>query len=520
MKNQTDWALAAGINRLVFHTFQHQSLPDELRPGMTMGPFGVHWDRNQTWWPYAYGYHDYVSRCQFMLQHGRSVADVLYLAPEEAPFVFRAPVSALEGSFLCDRRGYSFDACPPSLFYTASVRDGRVNFPSGASYRLVVLPVFETMTPRLLAKVEELLRAGATVVGLPPTQAPGLTNYPACDDQIRSGAERIWGTQLTDEVTPRQVGEGTLYAGREIARRVDNLYPDYRLTAHILEDMGVVEDFVATPAVARYLHKQVEQIDYYFVANRTDSLQQIECRFRVTGTPPQLWNPVSGRMVRLEEWHDDGTTTTLSLELDRYESCFVVFSADSSGVPSVGRSEHPAQTVQTLDGAWEVAFDPQWGGPERICFEELTDWTSRPEEGIRYYSGTAVYTQHFDWAESPDEDGKYYLDLGRVRNIARVWLNGEDLGVIWTSPWRTEITSALRTGQNELRIEVTNLWPNRLIGDEARADDGIRDGQWPTWLTSGQPRPSDRYTFTTHRHYRKDSPLLESGLMGPVRILR
>lgn len=127
MKNQTDWAFAAGINRLTYHTFQHQALPDSLRPGMTMGQYGVHWDRNQTWWPYVGSYHKYVSRCQYLLQKGQTVSDILYLAPEEFPFVFKAPVSALYGEFMVDKREYNFDACPPSLIYSAFVENGKLN---------------------------------------------------------------------------------------------------------------------------------------------------------------------------------------------------------------------------------------------------------------------------------------------------------------------------------------------------------------------------------------------------------
>jgi hypothetical protein len=143
MKNQTDWALASGVNRLVYHTFQHQCLDDALRPGMTMGPYGVHWDRNQTWWPMVDAYHQYVARCQFLLQQGRTVADILYLTPEGAPHVFLPPESAIDStdSFLPDRKGYNFDACPPSMLYQAEVKNRKIIFPSGAEYQVLVIPI-------------------------------------------------------------------------------------------------------------------------------------------------------------------------------------------------------------------------------------------------------------------------------------------------------------------------------------------------------------------------------------------
>ena len=169
-----------------------------------------------------------------------------------------------------------------------------------------------------------------------------------------------------------------------------------------------------------------------------------------------------------------------------------------------------------LEGAWEVNFDPVWGGPEKVIFEELVDWTARPEEGIRYYSGTASYHKTFDLPErmDPDEVGQVFLDLGEVNSMARVILNGKDLGVVWTAPWHVNVTKAIKPTGNQLEIQVVNLWPNRLIGDEFLPDDGVKDGQWPAWLLEGKPRKSGRYTFTTHPFYTKDSPLLESGLLG------
>lgn len=116
--------------------------------------------------------------------------------------------------------------------------------------------------------------------------------------------------------------------------------------------------------------------------------------------------------------------------------------------------------------------------------------------------------------------GRLYLDLGVVKDIARVRLNGKDLGVVWTAPWRVDITDVVRAKSNQLDITVANRWPNRLIGDERLPDDGIRDGKWPEWLLKGEPRPTKRYTFTTYKHYTKGSPLLSSGLLGPVKVVR
>ena len=153
-------------------------------------------------------------------------------------------------------------------------------------------------------------------------------------------------------------------------------------------------------------------------------------------------------------------------------------------------------------------------------FDTLMDWTANVNKGIRYYSGIAIYRKTFDVPAALLLGGRpLFIDPGEVKNMARVYLNGKDLGVIWTRPARLDITGLLKPRGNLLRIEVANLWPNRLIGDEQLPDDGIKNGQWPEWLQKGLPRTSGRYTFTTFRHYQKDSPLLSSGLLGPVRIV-
>ena len=153
--------------------------------------------------------------------------------------------------------------------------------------------------------------------------------------------------------------------------------------------------------------------------------------------------------------------------------------------------------LATLDGAWNVAFDPAWGGPASATFDSLVDWTKRPEESIRHYSGTAVYRKTFD-AAAPK--GRTYLDLGEIHSMGRVRLNGKDLGLVWCAPWRIDVTDALRAGSNTLEIEVTNPWQNRIVGDQA--------------LPEGR-----RLTSTTVPGYRADSPLLPAGLLGPVRLL-
>jgi hypothetical protein len=520
MKAQGDWAFAAGINRLVYHTFQSQVLADSLRPGMTMGPYGIHWDRNQTWWPMVADYHRYISRCQFMLQQGRTVADVLYLSPEGAPHVFRPPSSALTGEEpVRDRRGYNFDGCSPGQLLTAGVKDNQVVFPGGATYTLLVLPDIATMTPRLLEKIGALIYEGAVVVGGPPVQSPGLAGYPGCDEQVKTLSRTIWGSlEIPPAYAERTYGKGKIIWGAGISTRSDGLYPLYSITAGILKNMGLPED-LEWAGDLRYTHRTSPGRDIYFVANKTDEPLQTDAVFRCDNGSPELWDPITGEMRALPAFTQGEGQTSIPLQFAPHQSFFVVFKKDKAATPVPGKENFPEfKNIDTLNTAWTVSFDPKWGGPEKIVFDQLEDWTTRPEKGIKYYSGTAVYSQRFDLEESTGKNARIVLDLGEVKNLARVKLNGKDLGVVWTAPWQVNITGMVKQKGNELEIEVANLWPNRLIGDEQLPDDGIKNGQWPEWLLQGTPRTSGRYTFTTYKHYKKDAPLLSSGLIGPVTI--
>jgi hypothetical protein len=520
MKNQGDWAFATGINRFFYHTFEHKPLADSLMPGMTMGPYGVHWDRKQTWWPMVAAYHRYISRCQFMLQQGKAVADILYLTPEGAPQVFLPPPSALTGNdTMPDRKGYNFDGCSPGQLYSATVKNNRIVFPGGASYQLLVLPAFETMTPDLLEKIRILVKDGATVLGAPPVKSPGLSGFPVCDQKVQSIAEEVWGTKVSPaKLTRHTYGKGqVIFGGALTAGQEQSLYPEYELTAELLDQMHIPVDFESTGPV-RYSHRSLNDLDIYFVSNQTDQSIKVDCEFRAAKGTPELWDPLTGKSRSLPEFAVNSGRTKVPLQFAPYQSFFIVFSKHRS--QTFPRKNFPEKTaLATLSGDWSVSFDPKWGGPAKITFDNLTDWTERPEQGIKYYSGIAVYSKTFDFVDTPGfGKNRLYLDLGEVKNMARVQLNGHDLGVVWTAPWEVDITGIIRGKKNQLEIEVANLWPNRLIGDQQYPDDGIKDGKWPAWLVKNKRRTTNRYTFTTYNPYKKDSPLLQSGLLGPVTI--
>ncbi|MDR1380210.1 MAG: glycosyl hydrolase, partial [Tannerella sp.] len=401
------------------------------------------------------------------------------------------------------------------LLYQATVKDSRIVFPGGASYRLLALPNFETMTPALLRKIMELVNGGATVIGLPPKKSPSLSGYPACDGEVQTLAWELWGgVNPPATLTVRPFGRGKIIWGEELKTNADGLYPHYDVTAKILAE-SIPPDFTS-PGQIRYMHRACGDVDIYFVSNRTDKAVDAVCTFRIAGKQPELWSPVTGKICALPQYADEKGLTDIPLRFDVHEGYFIVFR--NSARKSSGTVNFPeTKQLTVLDASWTVSFDPAWGGPESVVFDKLHDWTDDSDPGIKYYSGTAFYRQSFDMPNY-SEGSELYLDLGKVKNMARVRLNGRDLGTAWTAPWRVDISKAVKPKDNTLEIEVVNLWPNRLIGDEQLPYDGPEHGRWPDWLLNGKPRTGGRYTFAAYRHYSKDSPLLESGLTGPVTI--
>jgi hypothetical protein len=563
MKPLGDWAFTAGVNRIVFHRYQNQA-GITMRPGMTMGPYGVHWERTQTWWDMVPAYHAYLSRAQFLLRQGLPVADVCFLAAEGAPHAFRPPASALRGDPPMPV-GPAFDGCPPeTLLASARAEDGRVVFSDGMSYRVLVLPERETMTPALLKKVGDLVAAGATVVGPRPRKSPSLVGYPECDAEVARLASEIWGDCDGEKITEHAFGlgrvvwvrgsigpsksvpEGTTPAGPVTAGQETwhvgapplnepEQYGYFAVVTDVLQGMAVLPDF-SSDVPLRWTHRRDGGTDIYFVANPEGRVVETSAVFRVSGKRPELWDPITGTTRGLAGSAVKDGRTSVALRLEPFQSFFIVFrdaaTPAAAAVPapmpaSAARPDFPvSEKIASLDGPWEVAFDPKGGGPERITFEALDDWSRRPEDGIKYYSGKAVYGKTFDLPQAASlEGGRLWLDLGTVKNIADVRLNGRALGVVWCDPWRVEITGTIKPRGNRLEVHVVNLWPNRLIGDEREPADAeyARGGnltRWPDWLLEGKPRPSaGRLTFSTWMHYEKDSPLLPSGLLGPVRVL-
>ena len=498
LKPLGDWAYCAGVNRFDFHRFQAQPWTNRW-PGMTMGSYGVHWDRTQTWWDMVRAYHDYLSRCQMLLQRGATVADVCFLAAEGAPQVFRPPGSATAGN-PPDHGGYNFDGCAPeTLLEHATVKDGKLVFPGGTTYQILVLPERQTMTPKLLRKIKSLIKAGATVFGPPPVKSPSLENYPQCDAQVKQLTRELWGDVDGKKVFAHGFGQGRVL-WQETNVQPGEQYGDYAAVTNVLAEKNLPPDFSSTGPV-RFTHRREGEADIYFVANREAKVVEANGAFRVADKQPELFDPLTGKTRRLPQFSETNGRTEIPLRFEPGQSYFILFR--KSAVPAKTAAQNFPATklaVNLDDGAWQVNFDPRRGGPENITFEALADWSKRPEDGIKFYSGTAVYRKTFEVpAPGPRAGQNYFLSLGEVKNLARVRLNGRDLGVVWCPPWRVATGDALKAGSNQLEIEVANLWPNRLIGDLSL--------------------PAEkRFTWTTRNPFKKNSALLPSGLLGPVAL--
>ena len=475
MKSQGDWAFCAGINRFVFHRYHHQPWLDRW-PGMTMGPLRRALGADPDVVGHGRGFHRYLARCQAMLRRGLPVADILYLAPEGAPNVFRPPRVGHAGG-LPDRRGYNFDGCTPGgADRTRHGRDGTDRVP-----RRHELPAAGAAAVRHddagLAAQDQVTGHGRrdAVVGPPPKKSPSLADYPQCDAEVQDIVSQLWSKGLREGLRRVRDG-GVIYLPvPSPTGSTPEIYPDYEQTAALLSTLGVRPDFECDGPV-RYTHRHVSDgdgirkrsgdgshdsdVEIYFLANTTSKPLVTNCRFRVAGQRPELWDPLTGLRRPLPQYRQERGVTVVPLQFAAGESYFIVFRWSSAERMSPAESNFPSQKpVLDIAGPWEVSFDPKWGGPAQTTFEKLDDWSKRPEEGIKYYSGKATYRNTFAFP-SAAKSGTISVALGDVKNMAAIKLNGTDLGVVWCEPWRVELPPGLlKPTGNRLEITVANSGP-------------------------------------------------------------
>ena len=496
LKPAADKVFAMGINRVTFDTYTHQ--PDERAPGWHLAPWGVSHNRKLTWWEYSKPWIRYLTRCQTLLQRGDHVADFLIFTGEGVPnFV---PIATDEGKGPVPA-GHAYDGCDrATLLGRLEVRDGKLFLPHGPSYHAVVLPAGTRMTPELAAGLARLVEAGAVVFGPRPSASPSLQGYPACDDQVRAAAALAWGE-------PGEAGQGG--PGRGRGRAIEGVPP-----GEMAAVLNLSRDFAYTssPAGARieYLHKRDGALDFYFLSNQGGAAADALCTFRIGDRQPELWHPDDGRIEPSPAFRIRGGHIEVPIRLDPHGSAFVVFRRPLSEEErrTASARPEPAFSRETVlesfptGSAWRVRFEAGLKQPRTLTLDKLSSWTAQADADIRHYSGTAVYTNTFLVPPgAPPAGSAVVLDLGSVREIARVLVNGVESGILWKPPYRAEITRLTRPGENRLEIQVVNTWTNRMIGDLAL--------------------PEERRVTWTHSYLplQPDSRLMESGLLGPVNIV-
>ncbi len=479
LKQSLDRAFCEGINRIAIHT-STATRPQDGKPGYEYGA-GTHFNPNVTWWEKSGPFFDYIGRSQYLLRSGKFVADVLFYNGDWAPnLVEQKHVDPALG------KGYDYDVCNEEVLLTrVSVKNGRLTLPDGMSYRVLVLPDTERMPLAVITKISGLVKQGATVIGSRPVMDSGLKNYPKCDDAVKVTARQLWGKTDQNSVRLNNYGKGRVFAKGSIREILinDGIQPDFEYTG----GDGDLIDFI---------HRSTPEAEIYFVSNRHGKPVLSNCRFRVKNRNPEIWDPVLGTIKKEVNFRDVNGRVEILLQFEAFQSWFVVFPKQSAVARKTSPNFPDLMPVKELEGSWNVAFDTQWGGPESVVFDHLEDWSRHTDNRIKYFSGKASYTKTFDYDGLLNKP--VYLDLGVVKNIAELKLNGKTLGVLWTSPWRIEITKALKQKDNRLEIEVINLWPNRLIGDAAL--------------------PQAQRVTNTNISFKKDAPLLPSGLLGPVVI--
>ena len=503
LKHWGDAAYIRGVNRIVYHSYVHQPWTDaHLYPGMTQGRFGVHFGRTVTWWPMCREWTRYQARCQWLLQEGTFCADVIAFMGDDAP-VGCFGSNGAPGLKLA--AGYSFDGCNREGLKALRVENGRIVSPGGVRYRLLFVGSPVTMELESLQAIGRLAEAGAMVVGRRPSRACGLRRYPMADADIAATAAAIWSR--SNVVDSADVNAGIAALG---------LKPDFRC-------LTPSRDF-------RAIHRRyADGSEGWFVMQPSTNARSAACAFRISGRIPEFWDSETGRIVRAAEWKDEDGLTTLDIALRPRGSVFVMFRPKlTPGVaPNPARKELWSREIT---GPWSLSFPPGWNAPASIRLDRLVSWTERPEEGVRYFSGIAVYSNRIYMAGAHGAGIRLELDLGRVMNLCEVRVNGHVFPALWRPPFRLDVTEALVAGGDSatLEIRVANTWVNRLIGDQFKPEDctwtdkswnGPHLVEWPEWLRKGTPRTSGRLAFATWRHWTRDDLPLESGLFGPV-VLR
>ncbi|MDP3003230.1 MAG: glycosyl hydrolase [Bacteroidales bacterium] len=478
LKPTADMELANGLNRFVIHTSVHQPGFDKI-PGLGLGQYGQWFTRNETWAEQAGPWTKYLARSSYMLQQGKFVADVIYFYGEDNN------ITALFGNKLPDVfPSYNYDFVnADALVNVLSVNKGQIITPSGMSYRVLALdPNSKYMSLPVLRKISEMVQAGAVVVGEKPVGTPSLSDDQA---EFKTIVDELWANEKGENT----VGKGKVYAGQTIAE--------------VLTSLKVTPDFEYTKPQnttnLMFVHRKLDDVEIYWVNNRNNNVENLEATFRVKGKAAEIWNPETGEIEDASYSIAEGRTT-VPLRMEPNDAVFVVFRKKAAS-SSLTLTQPVETQIAVIDGAWNVNFQPNRGAPAQIVLDQLSSWSENTDPGVKYFSGTGSYTKTIQAPANWFKEGsQIWLDLGSVKNLAEVVVNGKSLGIVWKTPFRVNVTETLKQGENALEVKVTDLWVNRLIGDQ-------------------QPGTKTKITYTTQAFYQANSPLVPSGLLGPVKIV-
>ncbi len=521
LKPLADRAFCEGMNRVVMHGFSHS-------PGGTGYPgnvyhAGTHFSDKNPWWPMMGAFVSYLSRISFIQQSTDFKADVLHYYGDYIPN-YVAP----KNTRFKVGKGYDYEVINTDLLEQVVVKDSQLVLPNGGKFRILSLGGTEAIRPKVLTKLKKLAAEGAIITGPKPELSIGLSHQPQADSMVQTVSKALWDT--TTVFKPELLENGKIFS------RLSPL--------QLLQGIGVSPDFTCrndSGSTLDYIHTEKGDMDFYFIRNTTNQWVSRYGLFRQTGKSPELWNPMNGEMIPLPIYEQQASHIEIPLTLPPRGAYFVVFRkshssrshytnlaavethpplisytqngihflqpgsfqlSESDGIQSV--RSHPHK--ESIEGPWKVVFSKGWGAPDSTQFSNLRSWTDSKVDGIKYYSGTAVYYNTFEYKVDTGslKNQRLYLDLGDLSEIGKVWLNGKLLGVAWTPPYRFDVTSIIRQGKNELKIEVANTWSNRLTGDAITGEQYTR-----TNIKTSIPGVPWRET-----------PLIESGLLGPVTLKR
>ena len=465
LKRTADMELASGLNRFVIHTSVHQPL-DSLLPGLSLGPFGQWFTRQETWADQAKDWSDYLARSSYLLQQGKFVADVLYFYGENTNITSQFNLALPNVPF-----GYEYDFANESVLMNMVIpHKGKIRTVSGMEYAMLVLnSSAKMMTLKVLRKILEFAKAGVCIRGQQPMQSPSFA-----DDT--------------------KAYQATL---KEIAS-FPNVKFDFELSS-TLHALNIVEDIIITQQKSEilYVHRTAGDREIYWLNSRSSAYNEATISFRINGKIPILFNPITGKVHKIG-YEMQGERTIIDLKFDPWDAYFIVFEGKTT-LKKVKIPTWELTSTTSVDGNWKVNFQAKRGAPdEAIEFPQLISYTASSEKGIKYFSGTASYKNSFE-IKSLNKSEKVELDLGDVKNLAEVHLNGKKVGVVWKKPFKIDVSTYVQKGKNLLEIKVINSWVNRLVGDE---QPGVK-----------------KMTFTTLPLFNQNSPLEESGLLGPVKLL-